>query len=266
VNLELLWEQEGLPSFELPAALAELHPGTIGFDGPRVFANFVETVDGVVAIPSVEQSNRLIAAGNPADRFVMGLLRACADAVMVGSGTMAASPGGLWTAAQAYPDAATLFAELRRSRGLPPEPEVAILSASGVIDTSHPVFEAGALLITTDIGAKLLGGDLPPAATLVSLGPGVEVDPTAALGIMRARGHELVLHEGGPHVIGSFFEAGVVDELFLTVSPLLTGRSLIDPRFALVEGADLLPGTTLRLLSARRETDHLFLRYAILPR
>jgi riboflavin biosynthesis pyrimidine reductase len=141
-----------------------------------------------------------------------------------------------------------------------------ILSASGVIDTTHPVFEAGALLITTDIGAKLLGSELPPAATLVSVGPRVEVDPIAAVGILCARGHQLVLHEGGPHVIGSFLEAGVVDELFLTVSPLLAGRSLLDARFALVEGADLLPGTKLRLLSARRETDHLFLRYGILPR
>ena len=266
MNLELLWEEQGLPAFELTPGLAELYPGTIGFESPRVFANFVETVDGVVAIPSVNQSNRLIAAGNPADRFVMGLLRACADAVVVGSGTMAASPGGLWTAEQAYPDAAGLFAELRRARGLPPEPQVAILSSSGVIDVSHPAFAAGALLITTDIGAKLLDGALPNAATVISLGPGIEVDPIAALGVLRAQGHALILHEGGPHVIGSFLDAGVVDELFLTISPLLTGRSRIDSRFALVEGADLLPGTELRLLGVRKETDHMFLRYAILQR
>ena len=101
--LELLDEAGGLPAFELPEQLAELYGGTLGFDEPRVFANFVETADGVVAIPSVPLSNKLIADGSAADRFVMGLLRACADVVVVGSGTMSDSPGGLWTAAQAYP-------------------------------------------------------------------------------------------------------------------------------------------------------------------
>lgn len=264
MNLELLWEPAGLPAFELPAGLAALYPGTLGFDAPRVFANFVETVDGVVAIPSVAQSNKLVAAGNEADRFVMGLLRACADAVVVGSGTLSASPGGLWTAEQAYPGAAGLFREFRLARGLPAEPEVAILSSSGVIEGEHPVFEAGAVLITTDIGRKLLGNRLPAASTLVSLGGGTVVDPAAALGALRARGHRLILHEGGPHVIGSFLAAGVVDELFLTFSPLLTGRTVAEPRLALVEGVDLLPGTALRLLGVRRETDHLFGRYAIL--
>jgi riboflavin biosynthesis pyrimidine reductase len=267
MNLELLFDADGLPAFELPDALAKLYPGSIGFDAPCVFANFVSTADGAVAIPTIPQSNKLIAAGNPADRFVMGLLRACADAVVVGSGTMAASPGGLWTAEQAYPDAADLFKELRASRGLPPEPEVVILSSSGVIDAEHPVFGAGAVLITTDIGAALLADSFPDAATLVSLGDGgVLIDPTAALGVLRARGHQLILHEGGPHVIGSFLEAGVVDELFLTISPLMVGRTMLDPRFALVEGADLLPGASMRLLGARKETDHLFLRYGILPR
>jgi len=266
VSLELLWEPDGLPAFELPAGLAALYPGSLGFDPPRVFANFVETVDGVVAIPSIAQSNKLVAAGNPADRFVMGLLRACADAVVVGSGTLSASPGGLWTAEQAYPDARELFRELRRARGLPDEPEVAILSSSGAIDPGHRVFEAGAVLITTDRGRSLLGDRLPAASTLVSLGGATVVDPAAALAALRARGHESILHEGGPHAIGSFFGAGLVDELFLTVSPLLTGRTTLDPRLGLVEGADLLPGTSLRLLGVRREADHLFLRYAILPR
>ena len=238
MNLELLYEAEGLPAFDLPAALADLYPGTLGFAAPRVFANFVATADGVVAIPSVPQSNKLVAAGNPADRFVMGLLRACADAIVVGSGTLEASPRGLWTPAQAYPDAAGLFAELRHSRGLPPEPQVAILSHSGDVDPAHPVFAAGGLLL-----------------------PG---DPATALAALRERGHRLILHEGGPRVIGSFLAAGTVDELFLTVSPLMVGRTAFDPRYALVEGADLLPGTALRLLGVRRETEHLFLHYEIL--
>jgi riboflavin biosynthesis pyrimidine reductase len=262
--LELLYEPDGLPAFALPEALAALYPGSLGFESPRVFANFVETINGVVAIPTVEQSNKLIAAGSAADRFVMGLLRACADAVAIGAGTLAASPGGVWTPKQAFPDAAAHYDELRSTLGLSAQPEIVILSASGGLDAEHPLFEAGALVLTTDVGRTLLGDRLPGASTVVSLGPGGELDPTAAVGALRARGHRLILHEGGPHVIGSFFRAGVVDELFLTISPLLTGRTLLDPRLALVEGADLLPGLRTRLVGVRRDTDHLFVRYGIL--
>jgi riboflavin biosynthesis pyrimidine reductase len=263
-SLELLYEPGGLPAFELPAGLAARYPGSLGFEAPCLFANFVATADGVVAIPSVEQSNKLIAAGNAGDRFVMGLLRACADAVLVGSGTLAASPGGRWTPKQAFPDAATDYDGLRKALGLPATPEIVILSSSGALDPSQPLFEDGALVLTTDVGRTLLGDRLPAASSVLSLGPGTAIDPIAAVGALRARGHRLLLHEGGPHVIGSFFEAGVVDELFLTVSPLLVGRTLLDPRLALVEGAELLPGIRMRLLGLRRETDHLFVRYGIL--
>ncbi len=84
-----------------------------------MFANFVSTLDGVVAIPSLPASNRLIAADSSADRFVMGLLRACSDAVVIGAGTLSASPRSLWTPARAFPDAAEAFAELRRRLGSP---------------------------------------------------------------------------------------------------------------------------------------------------
>jgi len=258
VNLELLYEPDGLPAFDLPAGLTAIYPGTLGFDEPRMFANFVATADGVVAIPAVPQSNKLIAAGSAADRFVMGLLRACADAVVVGSGTVAASPRGAWTPAQAYPDAADAFAELRAVIGRPPEPETVFLSASGGIDPAHPALAAGALVLTTDEGAARLGD----RARTLSLGP--ELEPAAAVEALRARGHRLILHEGGPTAIGAFLAAGVVDELFLTISPLLAGRTGSDPRLTLVESADLLPGLAMTVLGVRREGDHVFLRYAII--
>ena len=59
----------------------------------------------------------MIADGSEADRFVMGLLRACADAVLVGSKTMLASPKGTWRPERVYPPAAEAFAELRRRLG-----------------------------------------------------------------------------------------------------------------------------------------------------
>ena len=102
--LELLFERRpACRDLDLPAELRALYGGGLGFDEPCVFANFVETIDGVVAIPDLPRSNALIAAESEADRFVMGLLRASADAVLVGSGTMLASPTGTWQPERVYP-------------------------------------------------------------------------------------------------------------------------------------------------------------------
>ena len=81
MTLQLLWEQPGLPQQqELPEELRERYGGGLGFDEPCVYANFVETIDGVVAIPGLEQSNALVADSSEDDRFLMGLLRAFAAA------------------------------------------------------------------------------------------------------------------------------------------------------------------------------------------
>src|SRR5204862_6599296 len=104
----------------------------------------------------------------------------------------------------------------------------------------------------------------PKASAVVSPRAGTVLNPIAANRAPRAGGHRAIPHEGRPHPIGLFFEAGVIDELFLTISPLLVGRAMLDPRLALVESADLLPGRRMRLLGARRATDHPFVRYEIL--
>jgi riboflavin biosynthesis pyrimidine reductase len=264
-RLELLYEAGGLPAFDLPAELAELYDGGLGFERPRLFANFVSSLDGIVAIPSLPGSNRLIAAANSADRFVMGLLRACCDAVVIGAGTLKASPTSLWTPERAFPDGAAGFAELRRRLGLPRDPELVVLSASGLLDPLHPALQAGAVLLTSDLGAERLAGRLPAAARALSLGAGPALDPRRILGELEELGHGLILSEGGPHAIGPLLAAGLVDELFLTVSPLLLGRPAGDARLALVEGVDLLADgeSAARLLGIRRSGDHLFLRYEL---
>ncbi len=116
--LEVLFEADGLPSVDLPAELERLHGGTLGFAAPRLYANFVSTLDGVVAIPSVPESNKIIAAGSEADRFLMGLLRAFADVVVIGTGTLHGSPKGMWSPAGPYPATAEALAELRTRLGL----------------------------------------------------------------------------------------------------------------------------------------------------
>ena len=257
--LEVDWEAPGLPAFPLPEGLARLYGGTLGFDEPRVFANFVQSIDGVTAIPSVPGSNKLIAAASAADRFVMGLLRACSDAVLVGSGTLEASPRGAWTPAQAFPDEAEGFAELRERIGRSGDPEVIVLTRTGLVDTSHPAFAAGARVFTTTQGARALAA-VPPEQVVVA---GEQLDGQSVLAALHARGHTLILSEGGPTAWGPLLADHLVDELFLTVSPLVTGRVAGDPRLSLVEATDLLVGGPLgaRVLGIRRAGDHLFLRY-----
>jgi riboflavin biosynthesis pyrimidine reductase len=261
--LERLYEREGLPAFDLPVALSEAYGGPLGFAEPRLYANFVATLDGVVALPGQPHSNRIISDYSAADRFVMGLLRACADAVLVGADTMREAPGTVWTAEQAHPPAAELFDELRRTRERPPRPTVAVLSGHGTVDPRHPALEAGALVLTSEVGAARLRNKLPRGSTTVTIGPGPHLDPAAAVAALRSRGHRLILCEGGPTVFGALLGAGLVDELFLTTSPLLAGRSESESRRALVEGVELLPGTTAScdLLTLKHCGSQLFARY-----
>jgi riboflavin biosynthesis pyrimidine reductase len=263
--LEVLYEAEGLPAFVLPHELAIAYGGLLGFERPRLVTNFVQTIDGVVAMPEVPKSNALVAGDSDADRFVMGLVRACANAVLVGTGTLRASPGGLWTAEQVYPSAAAAFAELRSGLGLAPSPLRVVLTGSGHVPESHPVFAEGALVLTTETGAARLDSRLPEATEIVALGDAEVVDVRDAVSLLRERGNDLILSEAGPHTHAFLVEADLVDELFLTVSPLLAGRSAASERFGLVEGHEVLPDHPVRgrLLSARRGDQHLFLRYEL---
>ena len=265
--LECLLESgdSGAVAVPLPADLEEAYGGPLALDAQSVFSNFVSSLDGVVSIPSLTQSSALISDRSESDRFVMALLRACADAVLVGSGTLRGSPNSLWTAERVYPDAAASWAELRERLGLGPTPALALLTASGEVDVSHPALEAGALVLTTARGASRLGGRLPEASEVVELDGVDDVDVAAAIDALRARGHDRILSEAGPTIHGSLLSAGVLDELFLTLSPLFAGRGRSERRLGLVEGRELLPDTQApaTLVDVRRHGAHLFLRYRI---
>jgi riboflavin biosynthesis pyrimidine reductase len=263
--LEALYEAHALPAFDLPDELAAAYGGQLGFQQPRLYANFVASVDGVAAIPHELQPSHLIAAASEADRFVMGLLRACADAILVGAGTLMGSPRTLWTAEHAYPPAAPLYAELRRRRGCPPQPTLVVLSGSGRIDPRHPGLAERTLILTSEPGAARLGTGLPASATIVPIGDTRVLEAVTAVDVLRSAGYELILCEGGPTLFGALIAAGLVDELFLTLSPLLAGRAGNERRLALLEGAQLLPSRTVgcNLLTLRRSGSHVFLRYEL---
>ena len=263
---EVLAEEPGLPTVELPSTLAEIYGGDLGLEESCVYANFVATLDGVVAIPGLPRSNEVIAGGSDADRFLMGLLRAFADAVLVGAGVLRASPKGTWRAEKIHPPSAEAYGELRRRLGLPPAPEIAILTGSGSIDPAHPVLTRRAVVLTSDAGATRLAGKVPEKSAVVSLGARQRFGGAEIVDALRERGHRRILCEAGPHTFGTLLAARQVDQLFLTTSPFLAGDAGAGSRLRLVEAADLVPLVESDLRSVRRHGDHLFTRHAIASR
>jgi riboflavin biosynthesis pyrimidine reductase len=220
----------------LPPELARLYDGDLSFPEthrPYVIGNFVQTMDGIVSyqIP-LRSGGAEISGGSAEDRFVMGLLRSVADAVLFGSGTLHGDPGHVRTSEFVYPPASHLYASLRAQMGKPPLPLNVLLTASGRIDLSEPTFHTAGLkvvVITTDAGAARLARDHGGALSVVvvrSTGGEEAPSPRAALDLLaREFGVRTLLHEGGPTVFGEFLRAGAVDELFLTMAPQVAGRN-----------------------------------------
>jgi riboflavin biosynthesis pyrimidine reductase len=165
-----------------------------------------------------------------------------------------------------FPDLAAKFAELRRTLGLSTEPRLVLLTATGELDFKHPALVKGAIVLTTKAIAKQIGSRLPPACEVIALGAGKTLEIKHAFGELPKMGFDVVLTEGGPTLMGELVKAGLVDEMFVTLSPVLAGRNK-EYRMGMVEGVELLPKIPVwsRLLSARRHGDFLFLRYG-LPR
>lgn len=263
--LERLYEASNLPAYPLPATLERLHDGPLGFSSPRLFANFVTSIDGVVSLPGVAASPALISGKSEADRYLMGLLRACAGAVLIGATTLRAEPEHRWTSEHVYPRARADFAQLRRELELPARPELVVVTGTGHLNPATPVLEEGALVLTTRTGADRLNGTLPSSSTVevVSESDSLEIDTVVA--ILRSRGHELILSEGGPTLLGQLLHGRMLDELFVTFSPILLGRNETEFRLGLIDGVDLSSPSAPRaqVLSVRRHHSHLFVRYLL---
>jgi riboflavin biosynthesis pyrimidine reductase len=260
-GLETLYEEDDLPRFDLPEELERAH-GPFGLADEVVFANFIASVDGVADVPGVQASSKLLSGGHPADRLTMALLRASADAVVVGAGTFRAHRGP-WTAEAAYPDGAEPFAELRRGLGLAARPRQVVVSASGRLEDEAKMRDT--LVLTTATGARTLKGVAVPGLEVEEIGETGPIDAHAVISLLRDRGCRRILTEGGPRLMGKLLEARAVDELFLTVSPVVAGGGENTPRPTFAAGVDLLPSTDVRarLRTVRRSESYLFLRYAL---
>jgi riboflavin biosynthesis pyrimidine reductase len=261
-EFQTLFESPGLPRFELPEILEQIYRG-FGLARPVVYADFVSSIDGIVALPGVPRSSALISGGDAADRFVVGLLRAAADAVVIGAGTFRAHDGP-WTPENAYPEAAQGWVQLRQTEGLSVQPTLVVVTASGDVGRSHPKL-ADVIVITTSEGAVRLGEQATACAQVVELGGKDSIDMRRAIEWLSEHGYARILTEGGPRLMGKALKAQVVDELFLTLSPVITGGGVRQPRPTLANGVDLLPDAPLvdRLLSIHRKDAYLFLRYAL---
>jgi riboflavin biosynthesis pyrimidine reductase len=259
---DVLFEAD-LPSYTLPEELGRLY-GRLGFADSVVYSNFVSSVDGVVALGSGFSAGSVISGKFDADRFLMALLRACADAVVIGAGTMRATPGHLWTPAHVYPDFASSFTALREKLGRAPQPRLVVLTAEGDLDVNHPALQKGATILTTQRGAERIGGRQPASCDVVILGRGKRFQVKRAIDELWQRGFKVILTEGGPHLVGELIANHLLDEAFLTLSPVIAGRGKTR-RLGMVEGVELLPAVPAwsRLLSVRRQSDFLFLRYAL---
>ena len=263
-SLNRLFEADDLPAGHLPAPLDKIYDGGLTITEGSVYANFVSSIDGIVALEDgTAASGGIISGRNEMDRFVMGLLRAFADAVLVGAGTVRAEGGkALWTPEYIYPAATEAFAVLRQSLKRQKTPRLVIVTARGDLDPSQRSLQVGALVLTTMAAAPRVRKALPQATEVRALSDGDSVGVDEIFAALQAEGYRTILTEGGPHLFGRLVERNRVDELFLTVSPKLAGHH--NRSFGLIRGVDF--GRTFkggRLLSIRRSDSYIFLRYAL---
>ena len=262
-----------------PPELRELYDGDLHFRTssaarPFVIANFVSTLDGVVSYEIKGKSGgSTISGSNLADRFIMGLLRASADAVIVGARTVQnTSPQSLWTAEYTFPDAKHLYADYRVNALHKAEyPLLVVVSGSGRLDLERAIFRTPAMrtvVITTLAGRDELtrrGATSPGSVeihTLNSSSGGIA--PPAMLRLLQSQfGVKTLLHEGGPTLFGQFLAAEAIDELFLTLSPQIAGRTGDVTRPAVVQGIEFVPDSApwFQMLSVKEMAGYLYLRY-----
>ncbi|HEX5466762.1 MAG TPA: dihydrofolate reductase family protein [Candidatus Limnocylindrales bacterium] len=258
----------------MPPELEALHDGPLGLplraDRPTIVANFVTTLDGVVALDRTGATGGGEISGfSRADRFQMGLLRALADVVLVAAGTVRAAPTHEWTPRRVARAQAALLEAWRADLGLARQPTTVIVTASGALDPRHPGLSATdvpVVVATTTSGARQLGSSsFQPQVRVEAVAEGESVSTADLVGLLGRLEARVVVCEGGPHLLGELLAAGLVDELFLSLAPQLVGRSPDQARLALVEGrafdADHAPWGELR--SVHRAGRLLLLRYRL---
>jgi riboflavin biosynthesis pyrimidine reductase len=238
-------------------------------DRPYVYVNFVTSRDGRVSfnIPGAFGGGA-VSRNNVHDQWLMGLLRARADAIMVGDNTLKLEPEHIWTAETIFPGDAAGFSAIRQIEGRQAQPLQVFVSANGTIPEHAAVLRVPALRIviaTTETGAGNALKHLGVRHNIDILACGDEqVDFHLLYDLLWSRYQvRSLLCEGGPRLYGSILRAGAIDEEFVTLSPIVIGNvSGVQERPGLVEGTAFSPNDApvSTLLSVRKAGDYLFLR------
>lgn len=212
---------------------------------PRVRLNFVASLDGAATLDGVSGG-----LGTPADRAVFDTLRALTDVILVGAGTVRAEGyGGPLLSAE---DAAW-----RLSQGLAPQPPLAIVSGRLDLDPGHPSLADAPtrpIVVTHAAAPAARRAALADVADVLICGEDA-VDPQLVVAALAERGLRQILCEGGPSLVGAFIDADAVDELCLTLSPVLEGGAA----GRIARGA--ATARAMRLVHALPSGDTLLLRY-----
>jgi riboflavin biosynthesis pyrimidine reductase len=270
---DVLFDDDDGDGVGLPESFRAVYGGDwrVPAGAPYVYVNFVVARDGRVSFADPGHLGGGDVSGFDAhDQWLMGLLRARADAVMMGDGTLASEPEHLWTAEFICPAEAEAFAELRRVEERQPTPLTVFVSFQGDLPWDAAIFAnptARTLIATTESGSHAVEAARPAVAgqlEVLALGD-AEVDLRSLAVVLAKRfGVERLLCEGGPHLYGSLLRARVQFDEFVTLSPIVLGDddSSEPRRPSLVEGVrfDVGRAPHSRLLSLRRADDHLFLR------
>jgi riboflavin biosynthesis pyrimidine reductase len=235
------------PPAPVAELLARVRPRERAGDArPFTYVNMIATADGRAAI-----EGRTHTLGDEADLEMLLELRTLADAVLVGTGTLDA---------EGYDE--LVRAPDRRARraaaGQAETPAAVLLARRGDLPWDARLFAAAGQPVLVYTGESVA----PPAGVAAPVEVVVLDDPSprAMLADLRRRGVRALLCEGGPRLNRALLEAGVVDELFLTLAPLLTGDET-EP--AIVAGGRLAVPATLAVQWVLRHGDELFLRYAV---
>ncbi len=233
----------GLP--ELPTGLDELAARYPRRDRPVLRVNFIASADGAVSVDGLSGGLQ-----GPGDKEVFDTLRTVCDALIVAAGTIRA---------EGY-DALRPTAPARAWRvahGLPEFPLMVIVSGSLDLDPEQLVFADAPIrpIVLTHHGAPA-GAPVRGVAEVVALGAD-RVDLAAGVRLLHRRGATQLLCEGGPGLLGAMIAADLVDELCLTVAPLLAGGTA-----GRIAHGPPAPPRRMSLRHALTREDMLFLRYA----
>lgn len=227
-------------------------------DRPWVRANMVVTVDG----RAQAEDGLTEGISSADDKRVFGWLRAMADVVVVGAGTVR-SEG--YHALRPKPQ----FRDLRAAQGRPPAPRLAIVTGSADLDPDSDPFTAPMndmdvqrpLVLTTSSAPADRVRRLREIADVEICGE-VQVDPHAAVDALIARHLMRILSEGGPTLLADFIAADLVDELDLTVSPLLLMQATSG---LLAPSGNSTTARRVRLAHILEADSTLLLRYLLEP-